>query len=252
MARMAYGQMKPAGPPTHQVIQMRQQGIPNDQIVQNLQREGYQTHQILDAMNQADIKRGVEGYLPKEGDNMAEEYPNDGQEAPAGYPPGVPQGPPGGMPPQPPGQEGYGGPPQMGMGQEGGYGYQEYPSERMEEVAESIIDEKWTDLIENVKRIVEWKEKTEARIAVMEENSKNLKADFDKLHASLLDRVGEYDKHISDVGTEIKALEKVFQKVLPSFVENITELSSITKSLRGAQIKPKDMGGPRRIVRIEK
>lgn len=105
-------------------------------------------------------------------------------------------------------------------------------SERIEELAEAIIDEKWNDLMENINRIVEWKEKTEERITQMETMMKSIKDDFDKIHTSVLERVGDYDKHISEVGTEVKALEKVFQKVLPGFMENVSELSKITAAMK--------------------
>jgi hypothetical protein len=86
--------------------------------------------------------------------------------------------------------------------------------------------------MENINRIIEWKEKTETRITQMESAVKSMKDDFDKMHVAVLERVGEYDKHIGDVGTEVKALEKVFQKVLPGFIENVSELSRITEELK--------------------
>jgi len=105
----------------------------------------------------------------------------------------------------------------------------------LEELAEAIIDEKWEHLVENINRIVEWKEKTENRMTTIEAQFNSLKADFDKLHTSIIDRVTGYDKNIQDVGTEIKALEKVFQKVLPGFVENVGELSRITQNMKRMQ-----------------
>jgi hypothetical protein len=110
---------------------------------------------------------------------------------------------------------------------EGGAG-----TERIEELAEAIIEEKWTDLMENINRIIEWKEKTESRITQLESAMRAMKDDFDKIHTSVLERVTDYDKHITDVGTEVKALEKVFQKVLPGFIENVAELSRITEDMK--------------------
>ena len=104
-------------------------------------------------------------------------------------------------------------------------------------MAESIIDEKWQDLIANVKRIVDWKEKTEQRMIALEEKFTLMKGDFDKLHSALLEKVGEYNKTIETVGTDVKAMEKVFSKMLPGFVENVNELSDITKELRLARQK---------------
>ena len=49
--------------------------------------------------------------------------------------------------------------------------------------------------------------------------------------------MGEYDKHIMEVGSEIKAMEKVFSKVLPTFTENVNELNNITKKIKEADKK---------------
>ena len=43
-------------------------------------------------------------------------------------------------------------------------------------------------------------------------------------------KVSEYDKNITDVGIEIKAMEKVFEKVLPSLTENVNKLDRLAKS----------------------
>ncbi|MBT7903272.1 hypothetical protein HN587_05395 [Candidatus Woesearchaeota archaeon] len=152
---------------------------------------------------------------------------------PQGMPPGqgYPQGQPmpqGNMPPPPAGY-----PPQGDPGNSGAdYGGGENTEERIEELVEAIIDEKWKELTANISRIIDWKDKTEARITKIEADFQNLKDNFDKLHTGILEKVGEYDHHIMDVGTEVKALEKVFQKVLPGFLDNINELSRITDDLK--------------------
>src|SRR3989304_3249456 len=53
-----------AGSPINDILQMRQQGLSNNQVIQNLQRSGYTNTQIFDAMNQADTKMAVEGVQP--------------------------------------------------------------------------------------------------------------------------------------------------------------------------------------------
>ena len=214
--------------PTEQILNFRAQGLSNNQITEVLQRQGFTTADILDGMNQANVRAEVRPFPLKKGDTMAENPMNP----PAGMPPpgmppmGAPQGGPGMMPPGAPGM-----PPQEPMPTDmGDAGYDD--KERIEELAEAIIDEKWTDLVENINRIIEWKEKTEGRIAAVETEFKGLKDSFDKLHMAILEKVGEYDAHIQDVGTEVKALEKVFQKVLPGFVENVGELSRITERMK--------------------
>ncbi len=229
----------PDDTPTEKALAMRQQGLSNNQIIASLQREGYTTNQILDALNQADISEQTK--KPFEGGNMAgpndlnnPNIPNDPNAIPAsGVPvgaaaPGTPL--PAGTASNMPGTAL--GAPAEGMPVGGDEAYDEDINTRVEELVESVIDEKWSDFMDNINRIVEWKEKTESRINEIESTVKKMKDDFDKLHASILERVGDYDKHIADVGTEVKALEKVFQKVLPGFMENVAELSRITEELK--------------------
>lgn len=127
---------------------------------------------------------------------------------------------------------------QMPQGQTDQPFYSNKDVEKVEEVAEAIIDEKWNELVKNINKIVEWKEKTESRMASMEQEFKDLKNDFDSLHKGILGKVGEYDQNIVNIGTEIKAMERVFQKVLPLFTENVNELSRISQDMRRATGHP--------------
>jgi hypothetical protein len=102
-----------------------------------------------------------------------------------------------------------------------------------EELIEAIIDEKWNELLKDINKVIDWKDKAETRLVQMEQKLQDIKEEFDKLHQAIIGKVGEYDKHILDVGTEVKAMEKVFQKVLPTFVDNINELGRITDNIKG-------------------
>ncbi|MFQ5474279.1 MAG: hypothetical protein ACE5DM_00415 [Candidatus Nanoarchaeia archaeon] len=210
----------PNATPTEQVLNMRGQGLSNNQITETLQRQGFGTDHILEAMRQSDIRNEIQPFPLKKGDTMAQNpMPPPGAYA------APPTGPPGAPPAMPP---------------EAIAPAEEYDDRgRIEELAEAIIDEKWTDLVENINRIIEWKEKTESRVASAETELKGIKEQFDKLHMAILEKVGEYDKHIQDVGTEVKALEKVFQKVLPGFIENVGELSRITERMKRVAPPPK-------------
>ena len=99
---------------------------------------------------------------------------------------------------------------------------------RMEEIIEGIIDEKWDDLIKEVKKIIEWKEKVEQKQVKMATELTKLKEDFTLLHQGVLGKLETYDERMRDVGTELKAVGKVFKEVVPEFVENVKELSHIT------------------------
>ncbi|MBU0536745.1 MAG: hypothetical protein KKE20_07290 [Nanoarchaeota archaeon] len=222
------GLSAPSDIPTEKIISLKDQGLSVNQIYEVLQRQGYLIDNISQAMNQADLK---EGALAERGEKMPEEYPSA---PPMGYPSqrqGGPQRMPEPMGPgpmSPPDMP----PPSMQPMQPMGGGVSE---ERIHEIAEAIIEEKWQELIENVNRIIEWKDATESKINRMQQKMDDLAHSFDKLHEGVLGKISEYDKGMIDIGVEIKALEKVFQKILPGFMENVSELSRITSKMKTAK-----------------
>src|SRR3989338_4671879 len=206
MALFGFGKKKeeqmPAAPgsPIEQVMVMKQRGMGNNQIIQELERQGYNSSQIFDAINQMNIS-GV----------------NMGMEQPPEY----------GMPQQ---DFSYSQPyPQQQFEQPREEMRESVSREEIEEIAESIIDEKWKEFEEDIKKIIDWKDKTEARINQMDQQIKDLAASLNSLHKNIINKVSDYDRNLIDVGTEIKAMEKVFQKVLPSLTENINKLERMAK-----------------------
>ncbi len=206
------------GIPTDKVLQMRGQGLSNNQIIQGLQREGYMQSQIFDAMNQAEIKMGVTGIQP---DYMQSYEPANPMTMGA-----QPQ-----MPP-PPQNQTRAQSPSQGMNFQPQTIQTNQSSIMSEELIEALVDEKWNELLRDINKIAEWKDKAEGRISKMEQSFDDIKKNFDTLHKAVIGKIGEYDKHILDVGAEIQAMEKVFQKVLPTFVENVNELSRITDNIK--------------------
>lgn len=199
-------QQATVGMPIDQVMSLRQQGYPNEQIIQILQSQGYNSAQIFDAMNQADI-----GAVP----TQAQGY----------MPPDMPQG-----------QQFQ----QQPMPQEAPAFEQQYPTgdrEKIEEIAEAIIDEKWNDLLKDVNKMIEWNTKTETRLTKIEQDINNLRDSFDTLHKGILGKISEYDQNLVNVGTEIKAMEKVFEKILPTFTDNVQKLSRLAEGARESEQK---------------
>ena len=193
-------QPMPAPSPTDEAIQMRQQGMSNGQIAQALQSKGYQPQQISDALSQAALQGMPQQQFPPQQGFMQQPYAAPQQFSP---PP---------MFQQPPPQEGY-----------------SITDERIEEIAEAIIDEKWQELVKDVKKVTEWKGTMEARLDQIEQQVKDTRASMDNMQKAIFGKISDYDKSITNVGTEIKAMEKVFQQVLPSLTESVSRLDRMTK-----------------------
>ncbi|MCX6709906.1 MAG: hypothetical protein NTV63_03050 [Candidatus Woesearchaeota archaeon] len=225
--------------PVEQVINLRNQGLSNSQIVEMLQRDGYKTHQIFDAMNQADMSSSIQNRISPEQISVKNPIPDFNPDASSmqpqfrAYKPSfsgqnVPN------PPEMPKEEEHYSAEDSGAGERRGRirNLNESEVEKIEEISEAIIEEKWNEFIVNVNKIIAWKERTEARVVALEKRFDDLRGSFDELQRGLMGKVGEYDRHITEVGSEIKAMEKVFQKVLPSFTANVNELSRITTDIK--------------------
>lgn len=196
--------------PVDKVMQMKQQGMTSTQITEALQREGYSVDQIFQALNHVEVKGGIEG---------ASMAPQPNIENPMVFPAPQPEPIPFSQPQQAP-------QPQQYQQQE------TFSVERIEEIAEAIIDEKWKELVKQVNKIIDWKEKTEEDITSLKTEFEAMKKEFDQLKVAILEKVGEYDKNIKNVSTDLKALQQVFKDMLPGFVENVQELSKITSRLK--------------------
>ena len=59
-----------------------------------------------------------------------------------------------------------------------------------------------------------------------------MKLSMDSLTKSIMTKISNYDQNIVDVGTEMKAMEKVFQKVLPTLTENVNKLDRMAKGYK--------------------
>ena len=59
---------------------------------------------------------------------------------------------------------------------------------------------------------------------------------FEQLQTAVLGRVKDYDEGIRGVHTEMKALEKVFEKILEPLTSNIKDLEKITEALKKSKL----------------
>ena len=104
--------------PTEQVVALKQRGMNNDQIIPELERQGYNSSQIFDALNQSNIS-GAGAQLdpnmnmPPPQQSFPQEKPSPVQQEPSSQP--------------------------------------QIDKEQIEEIAEAIIDEKWKEFEEDSK-----------------------------------------------------------------------------------------------------
>ncbi len=184
----------PSSVPIDHVAGMMQQGYSNEQIMQALQSQGYSSSQIYDAINQAAM-RPMQDYQSQQTPSYYQQYPQAPQQ-------------PAQQPAQP---------------------QQSIDEDKIQEIAEAVIEEKWEEIAKDIKAVVEWKTKTETKIAQLEQSISDLRSSVENLNAGILGKISQYDKNLTEVGTEIKAMEKVFQNILPTLTDNVAKLERIAK-----------------------
>ena len=103
---------------------------------------------------------------------------------------------------------------------------------RLHEIVESVVSEKFADLTSNLGDLAAWKEKINHDVVSIKQEILRTVERFENLQNAILGRVKEYDKGITNVHTEMKALEKVLERILEPLVMNIKELSKITEDMK--------------------
>jgi len=104
------------------------------------------------------------------------------------------------------------------------------PSKKdFEAIAEAIVEERWQELKAVMAKRAEWEDKMNNDMSQLKQEVVDLKGDMQNLHKAIVSKISDYDKNLLSVGTEIKAMEKVFQNILPELTRNVSELSRITK-----------------------
>ncbi len=146
-------------------------------------------------------------------------------------------------------------PPQAMMGpQMGSGGPAMYPSPMpqlgvsTEELVEKIVSEK-VDKLE--KRLVE-QEKIHTdmlqQIGQVRSSLNDLKGKYVQLQEDSVVKIEEYNKELEGVGTQIKAMQRVMQNIIPTFAENVRSLTEVVKELKGGneeqQQQPKQFQRP--------
>lgn len=201
-------------PPTEVVIGLLRRGASNKQIIEELESQGFTYEQIADALTQAETKANVE--TPPAPSPAGMQPSSMSMTRPSSSPQIVQ------IAQQPAMRPSY--------TEQGSSGRD--TEDMIEQIAETIIEEKWQKMMQNVGDLNVWKEKVRTDILSVKQELVRLDNKVESLQKIILGKVRDYDEHITEVGTEIKALEKVLQNVITPLSTNVKELSKITERLK--------------------
>lgn len=181
-----------------QVSELRNQGMGDDEIVQNLRERGISPKAINDALSNEQVKKAVsdeyeESAKPSKEiveENNSEIY--EGQYAPQES------------------QEYYS-PGDYSQGYE--TQSQGFDSGTMVEISEQVFSEKIQKMQKQVDAITEFKSIAEGRIESISERLKRIEAVIDKMQISILEKVGSYGSNLDSIKKEMSMMQDTFSKV---------------------------------------
>jgi DNA-binding transcriptional MerR regulator len=188
--------------PIQKVADMISQGLSTEKIIQALMSEGYPMQQIRDALQQADIKKSINNPITGSTAQIQE---------PSQAPPSMPQQ----APPRPmnapmPAQKSPG-----------------INIDEIQRILEEIISEKWKESEEVIRNMIEWKATISAKMKELETRISEFNLRVDSMNNSLGKKAEEFNQTMTEVDTEIKALDKALNKLIPALSDNISELKEI-------------------------
>ncbi|HLD15621.1 MAG TPA: hypothetical protein VJB94_03515 [Candidatus Nanoarchaeia archaeon] len=196
-------------PPVDLVLELKNRGFSKEQIVDNLQRQGYSSQLIEESLNQAEIKGSIEDApSPSFSEMQSSSLHSTPQEQSRAFIPQAPQQ-------------------QIQL-----QAISTRPAENIEEIAEAIVEEKFKRAMEDFGDFNTFRERVRTEIVSMKQEMLRMQSRFDSMQQAVIGKVQDYDKNISDVGVEIKALEKVLQNIIRPLSSNIKELSKIVDEMK--------------------
>lgn len=226
------------------VIQMKNQGRNDTEIIQYLQSQGVPPKQIQDALSQAQIKTAVSGN--NQMDNMQESImdnppiPQEEQNNnsyPQTYEPQQPtnyyQQPMGQYSQDQYNQQYQDYPVQQNQYAQDYYSQDAYPSTGYDtysggsdsntliEISEQVFSEKIKKIQETIEALNEFKALTDTKVKTMEERLKRIETTIDQLQISILDKIGSYGSNLSSIKKEMAMMQDSFGKLINPLVDRI-------------------------------
>ncbi|MFA5084475.1 MAG: hypothetical protein WC475_03830 [Candidatus Paceibacterota bacterium] len=219
-----------------EVADLMKQGYTDADIIKYLEESGYSPKDINDAVNQARVKMEL-------AETAGEEYQtesSEGFEGEAEAPEAPVPAPRARQMPVPTPAPSYGG----YYPQQQSYQQETNSTEAIEEIAEGIIEEKWSEFKAKFGDISELKSNFEARLNELSDRVKRIEAAMDRLHVATLSKADEQSRSVQALSSEVEALEGTLSKVIQPLVSSVKDLKENTDSRKKKEPAEKKLGKP--------
>ena len=212
--------------PVSEALALIKQGLSNEEVTRNLEGKGFNLQEISDAINQASIKQGVEGNMPPQNipePAMSQEIPVAPSQNQEEIIPAAPVN------------------PQAAVQEAAAYQQQQpyYPPQQaapsygdMQAIVEQIVEEKWQTMAKGVGDIGVFKARVGDDMESVKQELLRTQKRLEDLQMAVMGKVKDYHSGVERISSDMKALEKVFGKILEPLTMNIKELGRVTQDLK--------------------
>ncbi len=183
-----------------QVMQMKNQGMSDEEISMSLQQQGISPKEITDAMNQAQIKNAV--YAEDQGYEAPSPVAAAGAEE-ALYTPQTQE------------MSGQG----QYMPEQGYYQQEQYaaPSQAMDsdtiiEIANQVFSEKIRKIEKTIDEFNEFRALAQVKIDSIDERLKRIEKIIDTIQIKILEKIGSYGEELKTTQKEMSMMQQSFRK----------------------------------------
>jgi len=102
----------------------------------------------------------------------------------------------------------------------------------IEEIAEAVISEKWDDLVRGVGDLRLWKEKVDTDLSGIKQEIIRTQTRFENLQTAIMGKVSEYGEGVTEISAELKALEKVMERIINPLTRSVKDLQKVTDKIK--------------------
>ena len=212
-----------------QITQLRNQGIPDEDIIKNLQEGGFSPKEINDGFNQSQIKNAVSDEVPENPENIPpspeiEQQPPQPNEIYSPNAQTIPEE-----------QDVYYPQPQASsqlQEQEDYYSPGEFDTSTIIEISEQVFSEKIQKLQKKIEESAEFKILAGSKIDNLLERIKNVEKIIDNLQISILKKVGSYGGNLESIKNEMSMMQDSFKKIVNPMVKHAEIKSHHNKTIK--------------------
>jgi prefoldin subunit 5 len=227
---------KPEKPPVDKVLDLSKQGKSEAQVSESLKNEGFAPTDINKAYAGA-VRSAATAPAPSrqfapmsmapqqepvtQFEIPSQKYEDYSTEAPQEYEPVEPQQQQRGWTPEVP--------------ETGIMGIAPPSAGELEEIVESVVDEKWRELQDRLEDMHERLDAMEAKITSLDVQINTLKDAGSSERSVIESKIDEYKGSIDGIESRIGSIERAFKETLPSMIDSVKSVTEVVAKLKAEQ-----------------